>query len=216
MDTHVKEKKTPFYSYILTSSDHGPWEIPTDIPFKPTAIKKEDKSAQYADWALGNFIQNAKKHSWFNNTLFVFVADHGGNFGHTYSMPLSYNHVPCLFYMPSQLKADTISSVGGQIDIMPTVLSYLKIPFKNTSMGIDLMHEKRPYMYFTADTKVGCIDEKYYYIHLFDEQKELLYEFKDLNMHSYLDEMKPKVDSMRDYSYKMLRTANYIIKNKLY
>ncbi|HEY0030809.1 MAG TPA: sulfatase-like hydrolase/transferase [Bacteroidia bacterium] len=216
MDAHHKEKNTPFFSYLLTSSDHGPWEIPTNIPFKPTAQSKQDKATQYADWAIGDFIQKAKKYDWFNNTLFVFVADHGGNLGHTYSMPLSYNHIPCLFYMPSQLRADTISSLGGQIDILPTVLSFLKIPFKNTSMGIDLMREKRPYMYFTADSKIGCIDEKYYYIHLLDEQKELLYEFKDLNMHSFYEEKKSKADSMKHYAYRMIRTANHIIKNKLY
>jgi phosphoglycerol transferase MdoB-like AlkP superfamily enzyme len=216
MDEHVKEKKTPFFSYIITSSDHGPWDVPEDVPFKPTAENKQDRATQYADWALGNFIEKAKKYDWFNNTLFVFLADHGGNLGHTYSMPLSYNHIPCLFYMPSQLKTDTISSLGGQIDVLPTLLSFLKIPFENKSMGIDLMHEKRPYMYFTADSKIGCIDDKYYYIHLLDERKELLYEFKDLNMHSFYDEKRPKADSMKHYAYQMIKTTNYILNNKLY
>lgn len=216
MDEHVQEKHTPFFSYILTSSDHGPWEIPADIPFKPTGKNIQDRATQYADWALGHFIDEAKKYDWFNNTLFVFVADHGLSFGHTYSMPLSYNHIPCLFYMPSQLKPDTISSLGGQIDVLPTIMNFLKIPFKNNSMGIDLMHEKRPYMYFTADSKIGCIDDTYYYIHLLEEQKELLYKFKDLDKHNYLVEYKSKADSMKNYSEEMLRKANYIIENKLY
>lgn len=216
MDEHSKGKKNPFFSYILTSSDHGPWEIPDDIPFKPNAKNKQDRATQYADWSIGHFIERAKKYDWFNNTLFVFVADHGGNLGHTYSMPLSYNHIPCLFYMPSKIKSDTISSVGGQIDVLPTLLSFLKIPFTNTSMGIDLMHEKRPYMYFTADSKIGCIDDKYYYINLLDDQKELLYEFKDLNTHNFLDEKKTKADSMKNYAVSMLKAADHIIKGKKY
>ncbi len=216
MDKHVKEKHTPFFSYILTSSDHGPWVIPADIPFKPNAEKDQDKATQYADWALGHFIEEAKKYDWFNNTLFVFVADHGLSIGYTYSMPLSFNHIPCVFYMPSQLKPDTISSLGGQIDVFPTLMNFLKIPFKNTSMGIDLMHEERPYMYFTADSKIGCIDNEYYYIHLLDEQKELLYRFENLDKHSYWEEYKAKADSMKNYSQEMIRKANYIIENKLY
>ncbi len=216
MDEHHKEKNTPFFSYILTSSDHGPWEIPADIPFKPSAENIQDRATQYTDWSLGHLIDEAKKYDWFKNTLFVFVADHGLNWGHTYSMPLSYNHIPCLFYMPSQLKPDTISSLGGQIDVFPTIMSFLKTPFKNTSMGIDLMHETRPYMYFTADSKIGCIDNEYYYIHLLDEKKELLYKYKNLDTHSYLDENKSKADSMKNYSEKMIRTANHIIQNKLY
>ncbi|MCW3082760.1 MAG: sulfatase [Bacteroidetes bacterium] len=216
MDERVKENHKPFFSYIMTSSDHGPWEIPTDIPFKPTVGNIQDRATQYADWAIGNFIQKAKQYSWFNNTLFVFAADHGGNIGNTYSMPLAYNHIPCLFYMPSQLKPDTITSSGGQIDLLPTVLSFLKIPFKTNSMGIDLMHEKRPYMYFTADSKIGCIDDNYYYMHLLDDQQELLYQYKNLNMHSFYEEQKPKADSMKNYAYQMIKAAHYILKNKLY
>jgi phosphoglycerol transferase MdoB-like AlkP superfamily enzyme len=213
---HANEKKTPFFSYILTSSNHGPWDIPDDIAYKPSAKEKQDRATQYADWSIGNFMEQAKKQTWYSNTVFIFVADHGGNLGHTYSMPLSFNHIPCLFYMPSQLKADTISSVGGQIDVMPTLLSFLKMPFKNTSMGIDLMKETRPYMYFTADSKIGCINNTYYHIDLLDEQKELLYQYKDLDRHSYCEEQRAKADSMKRYSYQMIKTANYIIKNKLY
>lgn len=214
--TALNGTRTPFLSYILTSSDHGPWVVPTDIPFKPTASDEHDRSTQYADWSIGYFIEKAKKCNWFNNTLFVFVADHGVNYGHTYAMPLSYNHIPCLFYMPSQLKHDTISSLGGQIDILPTILSFLKMPFKNTSMGIDLMHEKRPYMYFTADSKIAGISDQFYYFELLDEQKEFLYRFEKLDTKNFIDDYKATADSMKEYSLEMIRTANYVIKNKLY
>lgn len=216
MNEQQQEQHTPFFAYILTSSDHGPWIIPTDIPFKPTAADEHDRSTQYADWALGYFIDKAKKYDWFNNTLFVFTGDHGVNFGHTYAMPLSFNHIPCLFYMPSQLKPDTVSSLGGQIDVLPTVLSFLRIPFKNTSMGIDLLHEKRPWMYFTADSKIGCINEEFYYFRLMDEQKEMLYRFKDLDTKNYIDEYRTKADSMKKYAVDRIRAADHILQQKLY
>jgi phosphoglycerol transferase MdoB-like AlkP superfamily enzyme len=216
MNEHVQSKSTPFFSFILSSSDHTPYELPSDIPFKPSAESKEDKATQYADWSIGNFIEQAKKQSWFKNTLFIFVADHGMHLGNTYAMPLSYNHIPCVYYMPSEIAPDTVSSLGGQIDLMPTTLSFLKIPFKNTSMGIDLLHETRPYMYFSADNKIGCIDHDWYYIHLFDEKKELLYQYKDLNTHSFLEEKKSKADSMKAYSHEMIRNANKVIENLEY
>lgn len=216
MDAHVREKSTPFFSYILTSSDHGPWKIPTDIPFTPTASSEEDRAAQYADWALGRFIEKAKTHKWFNNTLFVFVADHGVNFQHTYAMPLSYNHIPCVFYMPSKVQPDTISNVGGQIDVLPTLMNFLKIPFKNTSMGINLFQEKRPWMYFTADSKIAAINNEYYYFDLLEEQKEMLYQHKNLDTKDYLNTYKATADSMKAYSREMIRMADYIIKNNLY
>lgn len=216
MDEHMHKKNAPFFSYILTSSDHGPWKTPSDIVFKPTASDERDRAAQYADWSLGYFIDKAKQYDWFKNTLFVFVGDHGVNFGHTYAMPLSYHHIPCLFYMPSQLRPDTVSSLGGQIDVFPTIMSVLKIPFTNTSMGIDLMHEKRPWMYFTADSKIGVINDTFYYFHLLEDQKEFLYRYENLSPTNLLSTCKTKVDSMKKYGYQMIRTANYIIKHQLY
>lgn len=216
LNAQQQETTAPCFSYILTSSDHGPWKVPADIDFKPDAEDEHDRATQYADWSLGYFIEKAKKCSWFNNTLFVFVADHGVNFGHTYAMPLSYHHIPCLFYMPSQLKPDTVSSLGGQIDVLPTLLSFLKIPFKNTCMGIDLLHEKRPYMYFTADSKIASISEDFYYFELLNEQKEFLYHFKNLDTKNFITDHRTKADSMKQYALQMIRAANYVIKNKLY
>jgi phosphoglycerol transferase MdoB-like AlkP superfamily enzyme len=216
MDTHLQEKNTPFFSYILTSSDHGPWAVPTDIPFKPTAESEQDRATQYADWAIGHFIDQAKKYTWFDNTLFIFLGDHGVNFGHTYAMPLSFHHIPCVFYMPSKIKPDKVSNIGGQIDVLPTLLSFLNIPFNNTSMGIDLLHENRPWMYYTADSKIGAIDQNFYYFNLLEEQKEVLHQYKDLDTKNYLDTYKSKADSMKNYSHRMIRIANHIIKNKLY
>lgn len=216
MDQHIREKNTPFFNYILTSSDHGPWKIPTDIPFTPTANNEQDRTAQYADWALGHFIEKAKKFSWFDNTLFVFVADHGINSGNTYAMPLSSNHIPCVFYMPSKIKPDTVSSLGGQIDVLPTLLSFLKVPFENSTMGIDLLQEKRPWMYFTADSKIAAIDDTYYYFDLIEEQKEMLYRYKNLDTKDFITAYKTKADSMKTYSHGMIRMADHIIKNTLY
>lgn len=68
MDEHLKMDHKPFFSYIMTSSDHGPWVIPADIPFRPTAGTIQDRATQYADWSIGNFIQKAKQYSWFTNT----------------------------------------------------------------------------------------------------------------------------------------------------
>ncbi|MFL5764209.1 MAG: LTA synthase family protein [Bacteroidia bacterium] len=217
IDRHEKEKKNaPFLSFVLTASDHGPWEIPADIPFKPGAASKQDKATQYADWSIGQFIRKAKTREWFNNTLFIFVADHGGYYGFTYAMPLSYNHIPCVFYMPSAIQPDTISSVGGQIDVLPTLMGFMNIPFTNRSMGIDLRREVRPCMYFTADNKIGCIDEKDYYYELMDEQKEEFFDYRQLDLTNRIDENRGKADSMKSYSRNMIRTARYILKNKLY
>ena len=60
---------------IMTASDHGPYIIPEYFKPKPNEITKQ--IVEYADWSIGKFISNAKKKKWFDNTIFVFIADHG-------------------------------------------------------------------------------------------------------------------------------------------
>ena len=83
-------------------------------------------------------------------------------------------------------------------------------------MGIDLLHEKRPYMYFTADSKIASISEDFYYFELLNEQKEFLYRFKNLDTKNLISDHRTKADSMKQYASQMIRAANYVIKNKLY
>ena len=82
----------PFLFQVLTTSNHRPYTYPEgriDIPSgsgRPGAVK-------YADYAVGKLIEDARKKPWFNDTLFVFAADHtAGAAGkiETRSRPLSY------------------------------------------------------------------------------------------------------------------------------
>ena len=110
--TNKGDRSRPFLSFIMTGSDHGPWQIPTDIPFKPNADTEEKRSTQYADWAIGEFMKKAKQQEWYSNTLFIFLGDHGYSIGGTYEMPLSYNQVPFVLHKPNTLKADTNHNLG--------------------------------------------------------------------------------------------------------
>lgn len=216
LNKQQQESDQPFFAYILTSSDHTPYALPDNIPFHPSAKSKEEQATQYADWALGHLIDEAKKFNWFNNTLFVFVADHGTFIGNNYAMPLAYHHIPCVFYMPSKIQPDTISSLGGQIDVLPTLMGELNIPFTNYGLGIDLNKESRPCMYFCADNKIGCIDQQHYYMHLYEENQELLYDYTQLSTDDLSQKLKSTTDSMRNYSHNFIKTANYLLKNKYY
>jgi len=211
----LHESNKPFLSVFMTASDHGPWVIPTDIDFKPGSKEKEQKGTEYADWSIGHFLREASNQAWFDNTLFVFLGDHGINLGHTYDMPLSFHHVPCLFYSPKFITEPKRSnSLGGQIDIFPTIMGILKIPFINNTLGIDLFQEKRPFMYFSADDKIGCLDEKYYFIYRMEEGRSTLYKYEDLSIENHYYRLSQKVDSMRNYAFSMMQTTQWILKNE--
>lgn len=74
----LKTTKEPFFSGLLTLSTHEPFDVPMETPFKGgDESEKFKKSAWYTDQCLKNYFEKAKQESWYNNTLFILVADHG-------------------------------------------------------------------------------------------------------------------------------------------
>lgn len=204
----LHNKGSAFFAAFMTTSDHLPYIIPDNIDFIPRSEKPEHQITEYADWAIGNFLKQASKEKWYRNTTFIFIADHGLNMGHTYDMPLSYHQTPFIIYTPSSEEiADTLHKLGGQIDLVPTVLGLLNIPYDNQTMGINLFKNKRPFMYFCADDKIGCLDNEYYLI-LRPDNIETLYRYRSLSNENVLDSFGLKVDSMKKYTYSMMQATD--------
>ena len=212
-----KEAKAgnPFLSVFMTTSNHKPYYLPKDIPFKPLTENEDEQMIAYSDWSIGNLMENASKQDWYQNTIFVFIGDHGVNLGHTYDMPLSYHHTPFIIFSSLFKNAPKeYECLGGQIDVAPTVLSLMNVSYQNNTMGVDLLMQKRPFMYFCADDKVGCIDKDYYLI-IRDNGIQTLYRYKDLATKNYLEEFPEKADSMKNYIYSMMQITQWKIDQHL-
>ncbi|MBO5963727.1 MAG: sulfatase-like hydrolase/transferase [Bacteroidales bacterium] len=208
------KKDKPFFVCMLSSSDHAPYILPTDIPFKPKSKELKDQMVEYADWAIGSFIKDAQKQDWFSNTLFVFVADHGYVKPNSkYEMPLSYHHTPMFLYCPSQISSAKDTSLALQIDLAPTLLSMLIPNYENHTLGIDLQKQERPYVYFSADNRLGVLDKEYFYI--FEQNgKEKIYRLDDDEKINRIDKEQQRADKMRDYAFSMLQVSNDMLKTQ--
>ena len=207
----------PFLSFIMTGSDHGPWRIPKDIPFIPTATTEEKRATQYADWALGQFIQNAKKQAWYNNTLFVFLGDHGYSTNGCYEMPLSFHNIPLVLHKPNSLLPDTNHNIGYQPDIITTVAGVLNLQFTNTTFGINILKQKHPFVYFSADDKIGCIsDDGYFFYELITQKTKRLKQFWHLNQNDFYVSNKQKADSLEKQTKQLFNAAEYFIRKEYY
>lgn len=137
----------PFFGVVLTLSNHAPFDLPQPLPFPATTgmgeLNKRLDGVQYADWAIGQFMERARTLEYFNNTLFVFVGDHGFHVAPTLSeINLLYHHVPLLFYSPALLdKKDrgVVSDVvSSQVNIAPTLISLAKIEAPTAFWGRNL------------------------------------------------------------------------------
>lgn len=134
-----------FLGIILTLSNHAPFNLPPVPGLAPITNGGEQNQRlngiHYADWALGQFMAAAQKTDWFENTLFVFVGDHG--FGVPPSLTdigLLHMHVPLLFYGPTIFggRRQVIHTVAGQLDILPTSVAIAGLKVPHQAFGRDL------------------------------------------------------------------------------
>jgi phosphoglycerol transferase MdoB-like AlkP superfamily enzyme len=85
-----KQQQKPFFAIIQTADNHRPFMIPEEdndfekIILPIDTLKKygfesvnEFNSFRYSDYCFKKFIESAKAESYFHNTIFVFVGDHG-------------------------------------------------------------------------------------------------------------------------------------------
>ena len=164
---------------------------------------------------MARFFELASQEAWYKKTVFVILGDHGVNMGHTYDMPMSFHHTPLIFHVPGgQVSPGRITAPCGQIDVAPTLLGMLNVPWTNTTMGIDIRQRVRPCMYFCADDRIGCIDGEHYFIHRADGH-ETLYAYADLSTQDLSADRPDKVKALRNYAYSMMQTTQWLVDRDL-
>jgi phosphoglycerol transferase MdoB-like AlkP superfamily enzyme len=120
-------------------------------------------------------MEEAKKQTYFDNTIFVFTGDHGveGYAGEMYPAAwtanrLSDEHVPLLFYAPKLLTPQKHDEVVSQIDILPTIAGMIHQPYVNTTLGRDLLNSKNKknaaFIIHHDEGNIGVVTDEYYFI----------------------------------------------------
>jgi phosphoglycerol transferase MdoB-like AlkP superfamily enzyme len=139
MDARYAEGR-PFYTLVLSVSNHRPYTYPAGrIPANPDDRKRVN-AVQYADWALGRFMREAKKHEFFDNTVFVLMGDHGPRVYGAAEIPLPSYSVPVLFYAPKLISAGVrINEIASSMDVPPTVLGLLGGSYDSKFFGRDVL-----------------------------------------------------------------------------
>ncbi|PRY51463.1 phosphoglycerol transferase MdoB-like AlkP superfamily enzyme [Arcticibacter pallidicorallinus] len=160
------QKPSPFFSTFLTLTNHEPFDLPGKPHFRGDDVQNKFRStAFYADSCLGAFIREAKTKSWYKNTLFVMVADHGHYLPHEnleISDPKRYR-VPLIFFgevIKPEFRGTRIDKVGNQTDIVSTLLSQLNIDANAYPWSRDLLHpQTRDFSFFNWDYGIGVINK---------------------------------------------------------
>lgn len=128
----------PFLSVVFSSSNHSPWEYPDNKIQQYDAEKASRNNAvKYADYALGKFIEKAKQSNYWDDTIFVIVADHDSRVFGEELVPVSRFHIPMLIF-GGAVKAKIDTRVVSQIDLAPTLLSLINLDVQTPMIGHDL------------------------------------------------------------------------------
>ncbi len=144
MKKTLDKKKTPFFASVFTVSSHEPYIIPEKYKnkFHEGGVPIH-KCAEYTDYSLKRFFNEAKKEPWFSNTIFVFVADHCNQIYYDeFQKPINRFAVPIIIYKPNSKLVGVNTDLAQQIDIYPTILDLIgyKKPFR--SWGRSLLDTK--------------------------------------------------------------------------
>ena len=168
----IGKAKEPFYAEAFTLSNHSPYDVPESFKTHsekeyPRMYKKYDGVA-FADYAIGRFADSVKDKKWAQNTIFIFVADHGANRSVPVGIDWKKFTNPLLIWSPNKelVPPKSTDKLGSQIDILPTLMSMLGGEYEHATWGKDLLLQEdgEGFAYVVDSKYIGIIDKNYIYI----------------------------------------------------
>lgn len=243
----LKERQKPFFAIIQTADNHRPYTIPKEdeaafkrVSFSTDSLKRfgfesneEMNAFRYTDFCFQQFMEAAKKEKYFDNTIFVFVGDHGIRYNGTLEyfpkswteQGLSCEHVPLLFYAPKLLQPLKVNEVCSQVDVLPTIAALTKTPYRNNTLGRNLIDaslfqfktifkgEKYAFIIDHDVKTIGLVSNQYYFLKNLKTGKE---DFVSMTNNNPV-EVTPQTDSLKNYLSRLTdayyETSKYLLLN---
>jgi phosphoglycerol transferase MdoB-like AlkP superfamily enzyme len=193
----LAQQTRPFFAVIQTADNHRPytipaedlgefskWEIPAEKLKRCGFDSLEEMNAfRYTDYCFKKFFEAARQHPYFDRTIFVFVGDHGidGDAGTRFppawtEQQLTSYHVPLLFYAPGIIRPQRIHAVASMVDILPTLAGILNVPYRNRTLGRDLLRQQQidggasnaAFIIDRHENVIGVVKQPYFARHRLD------------------------------------------------
>jgi phosphoglycerol transferase MdoB-like AlkP superfamily enzyme len=235
------QQTKPFFAVIQTADNHRPFTIPEEdkkefkeVNYPLDSLRKygfdandELNAFRFTDYCYQKFIEAARKQKYFDNTIFMFIGDHGinGNAGNMFPRAwsdeaLTSYHVPLLFYAPKLLQPQRLHSVASQVDVLPTLAGLARVAYRNTTLGHDLVDEYRKdggrsnvaFIIDPNNADIGVINRSWYYTRNLQSKQEKMV---------WADFTRPQTDAGKDsllevnrkYTTGFYETARYLLMN---
>nr|MBP7323868.1 LTA synthase family protein [Deltaproteobacteria bacterium] len=227
----------PFFAVVQTSGNHRPYTIPDDSRGFQCREISEDEATKYGfesvagynsirfmDHSVKVFLEAARNEPYFNNTIFVFVGDHGSGRRHPVHMPQSEDqleltrfHVPLVMYAPGLIpEGKTYSTLASEMDVLPTVADLAGIRYVNSTLGRNLLDtrfdgQRYAFTVTSSGSTIGLISDKYYFLMNADGTNKRLHDiYSDTPRDNVIGACPDVAAAMEPLCRGINETANYI------
>ena len=135
LDEHAAAGE-PAFEMVMTTSNHRPFTFPEGRVDGQQGTR--GGAVRYTDWAIHDFLERAKQKPWFDNTVFVIVADHQAGVAGKTALPIDKYRIPCIVYAPGLIPQGRTDRLVSQMDLGPTLLGALGLSYRTSWLGRDL------------------------------------------------------------------------------
>ena len=205
---------TPFMINFFTTTNHEPFRLPESyesrIPlFKISKEKyiRAKRTMAYNDIVLSEFFEEAKKHDWYNNTIFIITADHGLTVSKNLPNHPRNGHIPFIIFSDLIDNPKQINKIVSQVDIIPTIIDIIGEDENLSSFyGVSGLKKGGGFACRMTDEVIQWINNDYIYYELFGTNQNHL-----LSYNSIWDTVYTEVNSNIINDYK--KESHVYIKN---
>lgn len=233
----LAQQTKPFFAVIQTADNHRPYTIPQEDQqeFKKVNLPVDSlrrygfenvdelNAFRYTDFGYRKFIEAASKEKYFNNTIFVFIGDHGipGNAGNMFPQTwteqrLTAMHVPLLFYSPALLTPRRSNIICSQVDVLPTIAGLSNLSYTNTTLGRDLLDPAHvPFAFiFEPDNNIsGVVKGNYFFRHMPKSGKDEFFSIVNNELPGKDSLTQATREDMKRLTTAIHETAKYLLLN---
>lgn len=148
----------PFHHFVMTTSNHRPFTWPAGRI--SSDLHERQGGVAYSDFAIGRFLEAARSRPWFRDTVFVIVADHCASVAGRRELEIKKYEIPLFVWSPGNLEPRKVDVMMSQIDLAPTLLGLIGLPYEARFIGADVLHPAyRPRAFVSNYQKVALLRE---------------------------------------------------------
>lgn len=217
------QQTSPFFFTVFTTTNHEPFQMPEAYSSRlhsfTAGTRKYERAKTtmaYDDLIIDEFLAEARQHDWFDNTVFVFTADHGMTVHRDLANHPLNGHIPFLIYADDLVGGGVeIDKIVSQLDILPTLFDLIGQESRLAEMfGVSGLRGGSGFACRTSSGLVQWIEDGWVCNTFLGAQRQLLYQVEDIRALPYrlVDDNPEQLHLLRDRSQRYLSSAFLLYK----